>query len=76
MDASSVETEWTGAQGKEWIGILNRIVREGITVQEVRKRCVDIWGEMFSAKGTAAIRVTVTAVSEEQQGSQWLTCSD
>lgn len=45
------------AQGKEWIGILNRIVREGITVQEVGKRYVDIWGEMFSAKGTTAIRV-------------------
>lgn len=57
MDVRSVERVWTGVQGKEWIGILNRIVREGITVKEVRKRCVDIWGKTFSAKGTAALRV-------------------
>lgn len=51
-----MERVWTGVQGKECIGILNRIVREGITVREVRKRYVAIRGEMFSAKGTAAIR--------------------
>lgn len=29
--------------GKEWMAILNRIVREDITMKEVRKQYVDIW---------------------------------
>lgn len=47
-------------QGTEWIGILNRIVREGIIVKEIKKQYVEIRGKVFSAKSTistAAIRM-------------------